>query len=42
MIETILGNVYGITLGLNVGTELRSLDGYFDIFNNDKLEGLLL
>ena len=42
MLGTIIGNIYGITLGMDVGTELISLDGSFDVFNDGKLEGLLL
>ena len=38
---TILGNVYRITLGIDIGTELGFLDGSFDALNADKLEGLL-
>ena len=36
------GNVDGITLGIDVGAEIVSLDGSFDVSNDDKLEGLLL
>ena len=36
--ETILGDVDGITLGIDVGTELYSLDGSFDYSNYGKLE----
>ena len=39
MLRTILGNEYEITLGLDVETELSSLDGYFDGSNYNKLEG---
>ena len=42
MIGTILGNECGITLGLDVGTYLDSLDGSFDGSNYNKLELLLL
>ena len=35
-------NVYGITLGIVVGTDLGSLDGPFDGYNDVKLEGLLI
>ena len=42
MIGTILVNVDGITLGIDVGTELGSLYGYFDVFNDGKLEELFL
>ena len=38
----ILGNVDGITIGLDVGTELCYLYGSFDGSNDFKLEGLLL
>ena len=41
-IGTILGNVDGITLGLDVETYMGSLDGYFDHSNHGKLEGLSL
>ena len=37
--STNLGDVYEITLGLDVGTELGALDGYFDGYNDGKLEG---
>ena len=42
MLGTILRNIDGITLELYVGTELRSLLGFLDDSNYDKLEGLLL
>ena len=42
MIGTILVYVDGITLGLDVGTELGSLDGSFGGSNDRNLEGLLL
>ena len=42
VIGIILGNVHGITLGLDVRTELSSLDGSVDGYNYGKLEGLLL
>ena len=42
MIGIILGNVDGIKLGLDVVTELGSLDGSFDGSNDGKLERLLL
>ena len=42
MIGTIFRNVYGITIGLDVGTELGSLDRSFDGYNYGKLEGLFL
>ena len=37
MLDTILENVDGITLGLDVGTTLDSLDGSFDGFNDGNL-----
>ena len=42
MIGTIFVNVDGITLRLDVVTDLGSLDGSFDGFNYGKPEGLLL
>ena len=42
MIGTIVSNLYGITLVLNVGTDLGSLDGCFDGSNASKMEVLLL
>ena len=42
VLDTILVNVYGITLGLDVGTELVSLDGSFDGFSYGILDGLFL
>ena len=39
---TIIGNVDVITLGLDVGTDMGSLDVSFDGSNDDKREGLLL
>ena len=42
LLSTIIGNVYGITTGLDVGTELGYLDGSYVGFNDDKLEGLFL
>ena len=41
-IGAILGDVYGITIGIDVGTELVSLDGPFDGSNYCKLEGLFI
>ena len=41
VIGNILRNVDGITFGVNVGTDLVSLDGYFDGFNAVNLERLL-
>ena len=40
MIGTILGNVDGITLRLDIGTYLGSVDGSFDGYNDGNLEGL--
>ena len=42
VIGTILVNLYGITLGIDVGTELGFLDEYFDCYNDVRLEGLFL
>ena len=42
VIGTILGNADIITLGIDVGTELRSSDGSFDVSNDGKIEGLLI
>ena len=42
VIGTMLVNVDGITLGIDVGTELESLDGSSDGSNGSKLVGLLL
>ena len=36
------GNVDSIVLGIDVGTDLGSLDGSFDVYNDVKLEWLLL
>ena len=41
VIFTILGNIYVITLGIDVGTQLGSLDGFFDGSNNGNIENLL-
>ena len=41
MLVTILVNVVGITLGINVGTELGSLDESIDGYNYGNFEGLL-
>ena len=41
-IETILGNVDGITLGIDFVTEQGSSEEYFDVCNNGNLEGLLI
>ena len=42
VIANIIVNVDGITLVLDVGTELSSLDGYFDGSNNGRPEVVLL
>ena len=42
MIGTIIGNLDGITLELDVGTELGSLDKSYYCSNNGKLEGLFI
>ena len=42
MLGTIRVNVYGITLGLDVGTELGFLDGSFYGSNGGKLGGLFI
>ena len=42
VLGAVLGNVYGITLRVDVGTYLVSLDRYFDGSNDGKLEVLLL
>ena len=42
MLSTILGYVGGIIVGIDVGTELVSLDGSFGGSNDGKLEVLLL
>ena len=42
MIKNIIGNKNKITLVLDVGTDLGSLDGSFDYSNYGKLVGLLL
>ena len=42
MIGTIFRNVDGITLLFDFVTDLGSLDGYLDVSNYGKLEGLLL
>ena len=42
MIGAIPVNVDEITLGLDIGTVVISLDGSFDSSNNGKLEGLFL
>ena len=40
--DTILRNVYGITLGIDIGTDMGFFDVSFDDCNDDKLEGLLI
>ena len=42
MLGNILEDVDGITLGLDVGTRLGSLDWLFDCYNDGNLEDLLL
>ena len=42
VLVTLLGNVYGMTLGIYVGTWMESLDGSFHGINGDKLNALLL
>ena len=42
VIDTAIGNVNGITLGIDIGTDMVSLEGYFDVSNDDKVEGLYL
>ena len=42
VLGTILENVDGITVGIDVGTELGNLDVSFDGSNYGKLESLLL
>ena len=42
MIGTILVNVDGIVLGIDVGTDLGYLDGSLDGYNNENIEGLSL
>ena len=42
MLVTILGNVDGIKLRLDIGTELGFLDESYDGYNEGNLEGLLL
>ena len=38
VLSTILWDVHGITLGIDVGTDLVSLDGLFNGSNDDKIE----
>ena len=40
VIGIVLWNVDGITLGIDVGTELNSFDVSFDGSNDGKIEGL--
>ena len=42
VLGTIFGNVDVITLGIDVGTDMGSLDVSFDGSNDDKRGGLLL
>ena len=42
VIDTILGNLDGIALGIDVGNERGYLDGAFDDFNDGKLEVIFL
>ena len=42
MLDTILGNVDGITIGIDVATDLGSLHISLDGYDDCKLEGLLL
>ena len=42
VLDTKLGHLDGIALRINIGTELRSIDGFFDVSNDGKLENLLL
>ena len=42
LLGTIIGNVDDITLSLDVGTNMWSLNGSFDDSNDNKLKGLLL
>ena len=42
VLGTILRNVYGIALAIDDGTELGSLDIYFDGSNDENLEDLLI
>ena len=42
VIGAIHGNLDGIILGLDVGTEMVTLDGSFDGYNDMKLEGSFL
>ena len=42
VLGNILVNVYGITLGLDVATELGFLEEFFDYFNDGNIEALFL
>ena len=42
VIDTLFENVYGITLSLDVGTDLGYLYRSFDGYNDSKIEGILL
>ena len=42
VLGTIIGNIDGNTLGIDVGTEYCSLDRYFDGSNDNDLEGSLI
>ena len=42
VIGTILGNLDGITHGIDVGTYMGSLEGFFYYSNYGKIEGLFL
>ena len=42
MVGTIIGNVDGIRFGINVVTDIGSLDGSFDGSNDGKQEGLFI
>ena len=41
VLRIIFGNVYVITFGIDVGSEMVSVDGSFGGSNDGKLEGLL-
>ena len=42
VIDNVLGDSHGITLGLDVGTYMCSLDGPFDGSNDVNFEGIFL
>ena len=42
VLGNILGNMYGITLGIDIETWVVSINGSFDFSNDSKFEGLLL